>query len=63
MPSITISMLEGRTKEQKAQIVKEITDTMVRVLGVNPEIVHIVINENPKENVGRAGVLISDRKK
>ena len=63
MPSITISMLEGRTKEQKAQIVKEMTDTMVRVLGVNPEIVHIVINENPKENVGRAGVLISDRKK
>jgi 4-oxalocrotonate tautomerase len=56
-------MLEGRTKEQKAKIVAEITDTMVRILGVNPEIVHIVINENPKENVGRAGVLISDRKK
>lgn len=63
MPSITISMLEGRTKEQKAQIVKEITETIVRVLGVNPEIVHIVINENPKENVGRAGILVSDRTK
>lgn len=63
MPSITISMLEGRTKEHKAQIVKEITETIVRVLGVNPEIVHIVINENPKENVGRAGILVSDRTK
>ena len=63
MPSISISILEGRSKEQKAQIVREFTQTMVNVLGVNPELVHIVINENPSENVGRAGVLLSDRGK
>ncbi len=61
MPSIIINILEGRTKEQKAQIVKEITDTMVKVMEVKPEIVHIVINESSKENVGRAGILIADR--
>ena len=60
MPIITISMIEGRSKEQKAEIVKEITDTMVRVARTKPESVHIIINDYPKDNLAQSGKLLSD---
>lgn len=61
MPMITISMKEGRTKDQKGQLVKEITETVVRVIGSKPESVTIVIHEHPEENLARAGKLLSDK--
>lgn len=61
MPFINIKMTAGATKEQKAQIVKEFTDTLVRVLGKNPQNTHIVIDEVARENWGHAGGLVSDR--
>ncbi len=62
MPFINVKMTAGATKEQKAQIVKEFTDTLVRVLGKNPQNTHIVIDEVARENWGHAGELVSDRK-
>lgn len=61
MPFINVKMTAGATKEQKAQIVKEFTDTLVRVLGKNPQNTHIVIDEVARENWGHAGGLVSDR--
>ncbi len=61
MPYVNVRLLEGPTKEQKAQIVKEFTDTLVRVLGKNPQNTHIVIDEVARENWGHAGGLVSDR--
>ena len=63
MPYVNVRLLEGPTKEQKAQIVKEFTDTLVRVLGKNPQNTHIVIDEVARENWGHAGGLVSDRPK
>ncbi len=63
MPFINIKMTAGATKEQKSQIVREFTDTMVRVLGKNPQNTHIVIDEVERENWGHAGILVSDRPK
>ena len=60
MPIVTIALIEGRTKEQKARIVEEITDTLVRVAKVKPESVHIVISDHPKENLAKGGKLLSD---
>ena len=60
MPIITISMKEGRTKDQKAQLAKEITETVVRVTGTKPEKVNIVIKDYPAENLAHAGKLLSD---
>jgi len=54
-------MKEGRTKDQKGQLVKEITETVVRVIGSKPESVTIVIHEHPEENLARAGKLLSDK--
>ncbi len=61
MPFINIKLTAGATKDQKAQIVKEFTDTLVRVLGKNPQNTHIVIDDVERENWGHAGQLVSDR--
>lgn len=63
MPFINIKMTAGASKEQKSQIVREFTDTLVRVLGKNPQNTHIVIDEVKRENWGHAGILVSDRPK
>jgi len=63
MPFINIKMTAGATKEQKSQIVREFTETLVRVLGKNPQNTHIVIDEVTRENWGHAGILVSDRPK
>jgi 4-oxalocrotonate tautomerase len=54
-------MKEGRTRDQKARLVKEITETVVRVLGTKPENVNIVIHDHPEENLAHAGKLLSDK--
>jgi 4-oxalocrotonate tautomerase len=54
-------MKEGRTKDQKAQLVKEITETVVRVIGTKSENVNIVIYDHPEENLAHAGKLLSDK--
>jgi 4-oxalocrotonate tautomerase len=60
MPIITIDFIEGRSKEQKARIVEEITDTLVRVAGAKPENVRIVITDHSKDNLAMGGKLLSD---
>jgi 4-oxalocrotonate tautomerase len=62
MPHILIYMRQGRTVEQKRDMVKGLTDVMVRTLGVKPEVVSILVNELPDQNLAKEGVLLSDRK-
>jgi 4-oxalocrotonate tautomerase len=58
MPYVNVQTTrDGATTAQKAQVVAEITDTLVRVLGKRPEHIHIVIDEIDPENWGYAGVL------
>jgi len=63
MPIINIQMLGSATSEQKAQIVEEITNTMVNILGKNPQNTHIIFNEKSAEDWGHAGELVANRKK
>ena len=60
MPYVNVRITRGATRPQKAQIVAEITDTLVRVLGKNPETTHIVIDEIDEENWGFGGLLTPD---
>jgi 4-oxalocrotonate tautomerase len=60
MPFVNVRITKGVTREQKAQLVSEITDTLVRVLAKNPEHTHIVIDEVDADNWGFSGVLTSD---
>ena len=58
MPYVNVRITrDGVTSDQKARIVREITDTLVNVLGKNPEHTHIVIDEIDEENWGFAGML------
>lgn len=61
MPYVNIRITNtGVTKSQKAQIVKEVTETLERVLAKNPETTHIIIDEVDLDNWGYAGKLTSD---
>lgn len=61
MPYVNVRVTkDGVTAEQKRQIIAEITDTLVRVLGKKPEHTHIIIDEIELENWGFAGVLTSE---
>ena len=59
MPVVTVEWWEGRTVEQKKQLVEGITSVMTG-MGIPPEAVDIIIKDNPKHNWGRAGKLASD---
>lgn len=63
MPYINLQITKGATREQKSKIVKEMTDTLVNILGKKPEHIHIVIQEIEEENWGFDGMLTDDWKK
>ena len=64
MPYVNVRITrDGVTAEQKARIVREITETLGRVLGKRPEHTHIIIDEVDPENWGFAGVLTTEFRK
>lgn len=64
MPYVNVKITKnGVTKNQKARIVEEITNTLVTVLDKKPEHIHIVIDEIEPENWGFAGMLTTEYRK
>jgi 4-oxalocrotonate tautomerase len=61
MPVVTVQLWEGRTVEQKRNLVRAITDAMVEHADARPDALHVILQEIPRENWGRAGVLGVDR--
>lgn len=61
MPVIRVEMFKGRTREQKRELVRALTDTYIRVLGGKPEGVTIILAEVDKEDWAVAGGLVADR--
>ena len=55
-------MAKGRSKEQKATLIREFTDSMVKTIGVDPSAITIMIDELDKENIGKAGTPLSELK-
>jgi len=49
--------------DQKRKLVAEVTDAICRALDVGPEVVRIMINDMPRENMAVAGVLNIDKGK
>jgi len=62
MPSIQITMLKGRTIEQKRKIVERITDVMAEEAKTPREGVVVSIIEVEREDYAHGGVLMADRK-
>lgn len=61
MPEIFIYMFEGRTLDQKRELVQSVTQAVSGSLQVDVETVTIQLVEGPKHHRARAGVLISDK--
>lgn len=63
MPYVCVQITKGASRKQKAQLVKDITDSLVRVLGKKPEHTHVVIQEIADEDWGFSGLLTDEWKK
>ncbi|MBR2255535.1 MAG: tautomerase family protein [Candidatus Methanomethylophilaceae archaeon] len=60
MPSITVD-IAPLTKEQKAQISKEFTESISKVTGIDAKAFYIFFNEYPKDSFAVGGTLFSER--
>jgi 4-oxalocrotonate tautomerase len=63
MPFVSVQITKGATRAQKVQLVEDITNSLVRVLGKKPEHTHVVIQEIAEEDWGFAGMLTDEWKR
>ena len=63
MPYVNVQITRGASRQQKAEMVKDITDSLVRVLDKKPQHIHIVIQEIAEEDWGYSGLLTDDWKR
>jgi 4-oxalocrotonate tautomerase len=61
MPEITISMAAGRNDEQKAGMMRDITQALIKNLGVDADNVVIQINEAPLTHKMKGGKTFVER--
>lgn len=61
MPFVDIRLAGNATREQKAAIVADVTQSLVERLGKSPAAVQVVISEVSTENYGSGGMLVADR--
>jgi 4-oxalocrotonate tautomerase len=61
MPMVQITMLSGRSAEQKRKIAQRITDVLVEDAGAKREAVMIAFHEVSRENYSSGGVLMADK--
>jgi 4-oxalocrotonate tautomerase len=63
MPTIRVEMFEGRTPEQKKNLVKALTQACVETIGARPESVDIVLFDIKPSEWATGGELWSEKKK
>ncbi len=66
MPFVNIKVTGGKeapTTEQKAELIKGVTDLLVRVLTKNPATTVVIIEEVDMDNWGIGGQSITERRK
>lgn len=61
MPVIRVEMWEGRTPEQKRELVKVLSQETARITQCDVESVYVIIDDVKKENWGAGGVLCSEK--
>ena len=58
MPFVHVELVEGRTAEQKAGLVKDITEAVVKNTGAPAEKIHVIIEEMKKGDYAVGGKLL-----
>jgi len=61
MPTLRVELFEGRSADQKRELVAALTEATVRVLDCSPEAVDIVLSDIPRAHWATGGVLWSER--
>jgi 4-oxalocrotonate tautomerase len=61
MPHVQITLLQGRTTEQKRRAVKRITEALSEELDVNPSKLTIAFVEVTRDSYASNGTLVCDR--
>lgn len=61
MPVVTIQLLSGRSKEQKARLAQAVTDAIVDIAKAKPEGVQVIFSDVEREDWASAGALLSDK--
>jgi 4-oxalocrotonate tautomerase len=61
MPVITIKLYEGRTREQKAELARRITDDVCETIGSQPEHVWITFEDMKRSDHAISGELQDDQ--
>jgi len=63
MPYVNVRIAGGATQEQKDEVIKGITDVLVRVLDKDPETTFVVIDEVAIENWGHRSTSVATSRK
>ena len=63
MPIVMVQMWPGRTRDQKAELARLITDAMVSVAHTTPDATIVIFEDVAKDNWAVGGVLSSDIRK
>jgi len=63
MPMIHVTMLEGRSADQKRKLAQRLTDVMVEEAGAKREAVEVAFVEVSRESYATGGVLMADKGK
>lgn len=61
MPILEVKILEGRTIEQKKQMVEGLSNVLVKTIHASPNEIRIHIVEMPKSSYAIAGQLLSEK--
>jgi 4-oxalocrotonate tautomerase len=61
MPLVQVTMLEGRTTEQKRKLAQRITDAMVEEGNARREAIVVAFHEVSRESYASGGVLMADK--
>jgi 4-oxalocrotonate tautomerase len=61
MPLVQITLLTGRTADQKRKLAKRITDALVEEAGARREAIIVAFHEVSKESYASGGELMSDK--
>lgn len=62
MPLVQITLLKGRTTEQKRKIAARVTDVLVEEAATNREGIVVTFVDVEKDSYARGGVLMADKK-
>lgn len=61
MPTLRVELFEGRSADQKRDLVAALTEATVRILDCPPDAVDIVLSEVSRAHWATGGVLWSER--